>query len=118
MDRKKIQKQLKIFIERVNKKFNPERIILFGSYARGKANDYSDIDILVVASKFKRLSEDDRFSQLYKLCDDLYPDINAFGFTPEEVKKSKQSFNPIRSAKNRYSLAKIKIFGIIEKLTL
>lgn len=29
-------------------KFNPERIILFGSYAYGKPNPYSDVDFLVV----------------------------------------------------------------------
>jgi uncharacterized protein len=28
--------------------FNPQRIILFGSHARGTAGEYSDVDLLVV----------------------------------------------------------------------
>jgi uncharacterized protein len=33
---------------RLVREFAPERIILFGSYARGEANRWSDIDLLVV----------------------------------------------------------------------
>ena len=36
--------------ERLVKKFHPQRIILFGSRARGTADERSDADILVVAS--------------------------------------------------------------------
>jgi len=88
MDKKQIQKQLEVFSERVKEKFNPEKIILFGSYARGKANGYSDIDIIVISNKFKEMREDDRFSQLFKTCNDLYPDFHVYGFTPEEVKRA------------------------------
>jgi len=31
-------------------KFNPQRIILFGSNARGTADEHSDVDLLIVAS--------------------------------------------------------------------
>ena len=34
--------------ERLLQEFHPDRIILFGSQARGKADDRSDVDILVV----------------------------------------------------------------------
>lgn len=34
--------------QRIIREFQPERIILFGSYASGEANDDSDIDLLVV----------------------------------------------------------------------
>ena len=30
-------------------KFHPERIILFGSYARGTADEHSDVDLMVVS---------------------------------------------------------------------
>jgi predicted nucleotidyltransferase len=33
---------------RIAEEFHPERVILFGSYAEGRASDDSDIDILVV----------------------------------------------------------------------
>lgn len=34
---------------RLVKEFNPQKIILFGSQARGTADDRSDVDLLVVA---------------------------------------------------------------------
>lgn len=88
MGKEKIREQLKIYINRIKEKFKPEKIILFGSYARGEATDYSDIDILVISKRFEKMKEDDRFEQLYVNGKDLYPDINAFGFTPQEVKKA------------------------------
>ncbi|MEL6602931.1 MAG: nucleotidyltransferase domain-containing protein [Cyanobacteria bacterium J06614_10] len=36
------------FCQEVVKKFQPEQVILFGSYAYGEPNENSDVDILVV----------------------------------------------------------------------
>ena len=33
---------------RLAEKFNPDRIILFGSHARGTADDHSDVDFMVL----------------------------------------------------------------------
>jgi predicted nucleotidyltransferase/predicted DNA-binding transcriptional regulator AlpA len=41
-------KWLPVIKRRIVRGFRPERIILFGSQARGEANQYSDIDLLVV----------------------------------------------------------------------
>jgi transcriptional regulator with XRE-family HTH domain len=35
-------------VERIAKQFHPAQIVLFGSQAKGRAREYSDIDILVV----------------------------------------------------------------------
>ena len=43
-----IEDALKVMTERIVGGFQPERIIVFGSYARGEARDDSDIDLLVV----------------------------------------------------------------------
>ena len=37
-------------LERLVRSFAPERIVLFGSYAKGTAHPGSDIDLLVVAN--------------------------------------------------------------------
>jgi predicted nucleotidyltransferase len=37
-----------VMVERIVSLFDPERIILFGSYARGDAGEESDVDLLVV----------------------------------------------------------------------
>jgi predicted nucleotidyltransferase len=39
---------LAIMTERIVRGFHPERIILFGSYARGDMREESDVDLLVV----------------------------------------------------------------------
>ncbi len=40
------------FIKEIKKKYNITAIILFGSYAKGTANEDSDIDIAVVSDEF------------------------------------------------------------------
>jgi predicted nucleotidyltransferase len=41
-------KDIQVLADRIAKQFNPERIILFGSYAAGTAGPDSDVDLLVV----------------------------------------------------------------------
>lgn len=41
-------------VKRIANKFDPERIILFGSYAYGKPHPYSDVDLLVVMKTKER----------------------------------------------------------------
>ncbi len=36
------------FCDRIAREFRPEKIILFGSHARGDAGKYSDVDLLVI----------------------------------------------------------------------
>lgn len=40
--------QIHELVARIVRKFHPERVILFGSYAYGKPTEDSDVDILVV----------------------------------------------------------------------
>jgi predicted nucleotidyltransferase len=35
-------------VKRITTKFNPDKIILFGSYASGKPNENSDLDLLII----------------------------------------------------------------------
>jgi len=40
--------QIHEFVDRIAREFDPERVILFGSYADGTATEDSDVDLLVV----------------------------------------------------------------------
>jgi predicted nucleotidyltransferase len=40
--------EIQAFSQRIAEKFQPERIILFGSYASGKPTEDSDVDLLVI----------------------------------------------------------------------
>lgn len=84
MGKKQIQKALDTFTARVKRAYKPDRVILFGSFARGKPNDESDVDLLIVASSFRRVPKEKRFDDLYRLTQDLRPDFHVFGLTPQE----------------------------------
>ncbi len=54
--------RLRVAVERLVAAAQPKQIILFGSYARGDADDHSDIDLLVV----ERIV-DDRYEEMIRL---------------------------------------------------
>jgi predicted nucleotidyltransferase len=43
-----VRKQIRRMVRRIVAQFDPDKIILFGSYARGEAGPDSDVDLLVV----------------------------------------------------------------------
>ena len=42
--------EIRQFVKKLAGEFNPERVILFGSYARGRPSQDSDVDLLVVTN--------------------------------------------------------------------
>lgn len=44
-----IYERLKKISERLRKEYHAEKVILFGSYAKGDATEDSDVDILIIA---------------------------------------------------------------------
>jgi predicted nucleotidyltransferase len=42
------REEIRTMVRRIVRRFHPEKIILFGSYARGDAGPDSDVDLLVV----------------------------------------------------------------------
>jgi predicted nucleotidyltransferase len=68
---------------------NAERVILFGSYARGDAREQSDVDYMVVAEstlpRFKRSRE------LYKVLRPHPFGMDIVVYTPEEIERGKRT---------------------------
>ncbi len=48
------RREIEALVRRIAEKFDPEQIILFGSYAYGKPHRYSDVDLLVVMETKER----------------------------------------------------------------
>jgi len=63
------------------------QIILYGSYAKGKPKEYSDIDIAVVSPSFKKLDIFERQEVLSKAHHKFGEPIEPVGLTPEQLKK-------------------------------
>lgn len=87
MDRKQIEKVIKVYLTELSKKIKVEKIILFGSALRGRISKDSDLDLLILSTSFARMSPDKRFDLLYTsrmnpLTQSVPMDI--FGLTPKE----------------------------------
>jgi len=85
---KKITKKI---TDQIVKTYNPEKVILFGSYAYGKPNENSDLDIAIIKNTTKTYH--DRLIELRKLVRTTFP-IDFFVFTPDEINKYKNT-NPM-----------------------
>ncbi len=64
-------------------RFDPERILLFGSRARGEDDPESDVDLLLVYQTQKRFVE--RLEELY-LAWELPVAVDILAYTPEEFR--------------------------------
>ncbi|SRR5258707_6677349 len=79
-------------LERLVRNFAPERIVLFGSYAKGTARPGSDVDLLVVADL-----EGDPVMHLRRarqLVADSFPPVDVVLCTPEEVAEAHTARSP------------------------
>lgn len=75
------------------KKYEPEKIILFGSYARGEIDEYSDIDLVVIKNTDKKFLE--RIIEVTKLIEkNDSGHVDVFVYTPEEFQRMIDSGNP------------------------
>lgn len=72
-------------VDRIVRAIDPEKIILFGSYAYGKPRRDSDIDILVI--KKSDLPRHKRASLLYKALAGLIIPKDILVYTPEEIEE-------------------------------
>ena len=62
------------------KNYNPEKIIVFGSYVRGDIDDYSDLDFVVIKKIRKRFIR--RLVEAAKLIDNDLGKVDVFVYTP------------------------------------
>ena len=73
------------------------KMIFFGSRASGKPHKYSDIDLIIISSKFRRKDFRERQLGFYKHWSlDLPYDFLCY--TPEEFNKLKKQITIVREA--------------------
>ena len=70
---------------KIAERFQPEKIILFGSYARGEATENSDIDLLVITDT--DLPKPKRSAPIYSLLRDYPFSKDILVYTSEETEQ-------------------------------
>ena len=79
------RRQIRKFSEAVARKFRPEKIILFSSYAYGTPTEDSDVDLLVIMSRTRLRGE--RMSLRIRLAVPRNFPLDLLVRTPAEVSK-------------------------------
>ncbi|MEK6647574.1 MAG: nucleotidyltransferase domain-containing protein [Candidatus Firestonebacteria bacterium] len=79
--------------EKIIKAISPEKIILFGSYGRGKVTEDSDVDLVVIWNS--NLNPHKRNMKIRRLFPHRNFSLDVFVFTPEEEKKYKNIIGTI-----------------------
>ena len=97
MDKTTTSREIKPFVKKLYSQFAPEKIILFGSRATGKAWKQSDYDFIIVSSKFKGVAWLDRISKVVALWD-LLDNIDILPYTPLEFKRKEKESSVVRQA--------------------
>ena len=85
--------QLNDIVNRIVERLDPEKIILFGSYASGEAREDSDVDLLVVAET--ELPVRGRFPVIRPLLADFPAAFDVFWKTPEEYRRRRNVVNHV-----------------------
>lgn len=85
------------FLKKVRERFEPQKIVLFGSRGRGDELKQSDYDIIVVSQKFEGVPFLKRLEMLFELWDyDFNLDILAY--TPDEFEAKSQELGIVAQA--------------------
>jgi predicted nucleotidyltransferase len=85
------RRTLQTVVERL-KQDQPEKIILFGSYATGQADEYSDLDFVVIKKTDKRFIE--RLVETSRIIGFDLGKIDVFVYSPEEWQRMIEWENP------------------------
>ena len=85
---------------RIRKQFDPERIVLFGSYAGETADEDSDVDLLVVAET--SLEPRKRYSAVRRLAADMPAAFDIIFKTPREYYRLRNVVNSIVYFADKY----------------
>jgi predicted nucleotidyltransferase len=83
------------FIDEIKRRYQPERIFLFGSRARDEATPGSDYDLLVVSSSFEGVHLTDRATEIYGIWP-LWADLDCLCLTPAEFERSRRRISIVR----------------------
>jgi len=86
------EKEIQNITQQIIEKYKPEKIVLFGSAARGKPDLDSDVDLLII-KKETPLYGADRIRELSRIIERNIP-LDLLIYRPEEFEKRVQMGDP------------------------
>jgi len=92
-----IQRFLDEWLPTIRGQFAPEAIVLFGSRADGTADEWSDIDVVVVSRRFEGLGVFERF-RVFDEAVHPHWHVDVICATPEEFERRREGANIIAEA--------------------
>ena len=94
MDRRRVDEVLTQVVDRLKIRYQPERIVLFGSWAYGTPSMDSDVDVLIVKRTDQPFHR--RWADVYRLVRPAVKgvDFSPFVLTPEEVAQRQRAHDP------------------------
>ncbi|HEY9246952.1 MAG TPA: nucleotidyltransferase domain-containing protein [Candidatus Methanoperedens sp.] len=89
--------EIEKFVKRVKKAISVEKIIIFGSRARGDFLADSDVDLIIISRDFEGVPFYERMDKLILLWESPL-DLDVLCYTPEEFKIKQEEICIVRQA--------------------
>lgn len=87
-----LRESIKSYTKILNQKTPIDKVIVFGSFARGDTRRDSDLDLIVLSKAFKKIGFLKRLEYLSKKWTDYDLPVDIIGYTPKEFSEiSKES---------------------------
>lgn len=87
MSKRELQDSIKTIVKRLTKGYGAEKIVLFGSTARGDFGQNSDLDILVLKEGIDKLNSLQRGREARAVLGDIDIPVDILVHTPYEIEK-------------------------------
>ena len=73
----------------LRRKVRVSRVILFGSHARGRADEWSDVDLAVISPDFTQMPYPQLINLLVEVTLAVDPSLELHAFTPKDIKEAR-----------------------------
>ena len=90
----RIQGVIRQVVDRLKSDYQPDRIVLFGSWAYGEPSPESDVDLLIIKKTDQPFHR--RWAEVYQLVSPLVKglDFSPFVMTPKEILARQRARDP------------------------
>jgi hypothetical protein len=93
----RIRRFVEEHLQRLRQLYQPELVLAFGSRVRGDALEESDLDLIVVSSRFRGIPFLDRASRVLTDLDVPFA-VDFLCYTPEELAEKREEIGTVAAA--------------------